>query len=620
MNDLSSAGRRDGTERGAGPHSGEVSEERHGSTRSAGTPRELCDPAECAGTSEEIQGSLQRGSDSAERAGTSEEIQGRLQRGSDLAGCAGTSDSSEVSEERHGSTRSAGTLRELCDPAECAGTSEEIQGRLQRGSAPAERAGTPKESVVFEGARLIHADGSVSELVTLTVLGGKISSIRPFKTGTEGGVDVKGRTGGLESGVSAEGGLGGKGPGCCGASGGFDGTVEAGTASAAARVIDCRGMFISPGLVNLHTHSPMAVFRGIAEDVTPEDWFNREIWPYESRMEEADVEAGARLAALEMADCGVTAYADHYFMEHCICKVAEETGLRLDMAPTLFGMAGDFDSRLAEVEEFIQEWRKRSERIALRVGPHSHYTCNPEQLARCAQLAGRLGVGAHLHVEDGQQQIAESLKLYGKTPMEVVSESGLTELPLIIAHAYWILPEERRFIRPGNWIAFCMKTYMKLGMAFGPVLESPENLPLCIGSDGAASSNTLNPLEQARLLALAGKSVCSDAESFPLESIWKMLMRGHEALPFDSGKLEEGAPADLVVWDLRQPHTAPVYNPLASLLYSADARNVLYVMAAGEFLKESGSLNADVSGAVRDASERARFILRRGRGETKLLF
>ena len=386
------------------------------------------------------------------------------------------------------------------------------------------------------------------------------------------------------------------------------------------KVIDCSSRFISPGLVNLHAHSPMNIFRGIAEDVTPDDWFNREIWPYESNMDGDDVQAGTRLAIAEMLDYGVTAFADHYFEASRICDVVIETGIRGDIAPTLFGMAGGFEEQLAASEELISNRNGEEGRLSLRLGPHSHYTCDPEQLAMCGDAGRRLGVGVHLHVEDDLEQITASRKLYGLTPMQVVSRAGLTDLPLIIGHAYWILPEERALLKEQNWIAVCMMSYMKLGLPPGPILDDPGSLPLCIGTDGAASSNCLNPLEQARLLALAGKSRQGNAEAFSLKEVWRMLMRGHKALPFGSGRLEPGAPADLVVWNLDLPHTAPAYDPLAALIYSGDARNAEFVLVAGEFVKEDGRLKLDTDAIVKEAKERARLILAKGKGLTKLVF
>ena len=470
-------------------------------------------------------------------------------------------------------------------------------------------------SVLIKGARTIDAEGAVSQPVDLLLAGGLIAEIRPAGDAFSG--DFSRRT------VKAASNHNGPSAGGQKTAGPRERDSRQGNLSSSEpepRVIDASGRFVSPGLVNLHTHSPMSIFRGIAEDVTPDDWFNKEIWPYESKMEPDDAEIGCRLAVAEMLDYGVTAFADHYFMAERICKIALETGIRADIAPTLFGMSGGFEDQLASSEDLIRTWNGREGRLSLRLGPHSPYTCNPNQLSLCAESAEKLGVGAHLHVEDDVNQIAASRDQYGRTPMQVVADSGLTDLPLIIAHAYWILPEERSLLSRENWIAVCMMTYMKLGMPPGPILENPGDLPLCIGTDGAASSNCLNPLEQARLLALAGKSRQASGEVFILKDIWKMLMRGHEALPFGTGRLEVGAPADLVIWNLDMPHTAPSYNPLAALIYSADARNAESVFVAGEPLKESGKLRMDTATVVAEARKRAQGILKRGRGETKLVF
>lgn len=382
----------------------------------------------------------------------------------------------------------------------------------------------------------------------------------------------------------------------------------------------CAGLVLTPGLVNLHTHSPMNIFKGIAEDATPDRWFNQEIWPYESTMDGDDVEAGANLAILEMIDNGVTAFADHYFMADRICRAVLDSGIRADIAPTMFGMSGDYEGQLAQASDLVRAWNGRDGRLSLRLGPHSPYTCTPDQLAKTASVAISLGVGAHIHVEDSEPQIAASIAAYGRTPLQVLADSGLMEVPLILGHGYWILDDERRLLNDRTWMAVCMKTYMKLGEGPGRVWQRPEELPLCIGTDGAASSNTLSPLEQARLLALVGKYQLHDAEAFRLQAIWRMLMRGHDALPFGTGRIEAGAPADLVLWNLNRANTAPVYNPLAAIIYSADARNVEYSMVAGRWLKRDGRVQMDGGAIVARALERAQGILRKGKGSTKLAF
>jgi len=444
--------------------------------------------------------------------------------------------------------------------------------------------------IILENATILDRDGNLSAPRTVVVEGGLIAAVTGESRGGQSSKNSSPRSPGRSE----------RRPGD--------------------ETIDCSRLHLTPGLVNLHTHSPMNIFKGIAEDATPDRWFNEEIWPYESTMDGDDVEAGANLAIAEMQDNGVTAFADHYFMADRICKAVLESGMRADVAPTLFGMAGGFEDQLAAAADLVREWNGRGGRLSLRFGPHSPYTCSPEDLAACAKAAMELGVGAHIHVEDSEPQIAASVEKYGRTPMRVVADAGLFELPLIIGHGYWILDEERELLGDRAWMAVCMKTYMKLGEGPGRVWQRPAELPLCIGTDGAASSNALSPLEQARMLALVGKLQTNDAESFNLKAVWKILMRGHDALPFGTGRIEAGAPADLVLWDLRKPNTFPLYDPLAALIYSADSGNVKHSMVAGRWLKKDGALLLDTDAIIARAGERASGILRKGKGTTHLAF
>lgn len=385
-------------------------------------------------------------------------------------------------------------------------------------------------------------------------------------------------------------------------------------------IIDCRGLFVSPGFVNLHSHSPMAIFRGIAEDVDADTWFNRDIWPYESKMTPQDVEAGAMLAIMEMLDNGVCAFADHYFMSDRICQAVLNTGIRADIAPTLFGMTGGFEEQLDAAAGLIDQWNNRSQRLALRMGPHSPYTCSPEQLKQTAERAASLGVGLHMHVSETSEQVEKSLIKYGQTPFQILKDAGCLDLPLIVAHGLWIRDKERALIEKDTHFAVCPKTYMKLSCGQGTLWQNSGELPLCIGTDGAASSNSLSPLEQASLFALAGKFITGDPESFPLREVWQMLMKGHGALGFNSGRIAEGAAADLLIWDLNDIHTMPLYNPLASILYSAGKQNIRDSLIAGSFVKRNGMVLADTDAVRKEAQYCAKDILQRGRGETRLVF
>ena len=215
--------------------------------------------------------------------------------------------------------------------------------------------------------------------------------------------------------------------------------------------------------------------------------------------------------------------------------------------------------------------------------------------------------------------MAESYEKYGCSPAAALDRAGGFDVPCIAAHGLWLEEDDYKFFRADTYLAACPKTYLKLGMGRGTLWDRWARANLCIGPDGAASSNTLDALEQARLLALLGKWE-DRAEDFTLREVWRTLMRGHDALGFGAGDLRLGAAADLNIWDLDTPSTAPLYNPLAAILYSADHTNIRHTLVDGRFVKRDGALLLDTHAILAEASRCAAAIGRRGKGESKLYF
>lgn len=384
-------------------------------------------------------------------------------------------------------------------------------------------------------------------------------------------------------------------------------------------IIDCSNLFVTPGLVNLHTHSPMNIFKGIAEDVDIYDWFNKEIWPYESKITSDDVYYGALLAIIEMIENGVTAFADHYFYAERICDAVLETGIRGDIAPTLFGMADNFEDEFKRISHLIEKKSGISNRLSLRYGPHSPYTCPLETLKKIVDAAKYYGVGLHIHMSETVKQVEDSFNTYNKTHFEILYDAGGFDVPIIIAHGIWLSERDLRYLSNTSYFAVSPKTYMKLSMGMGNIWKYYKQLKICIATDGAASPNSLNPLEQARLFALLGK-LTYKATEYRIEEIWEIMMKGHEALNFNTGDVEIGYKADLVFWDLNKPNTMPVYNPLASIIYSADSRNIIHVMVNGVFLKRNGKLLIDTDEIIKKAYIHSKKILERGKGYANIYF
>ncbi len=383
-------------------------------------------------------------------------------------------------------------------------------------------------------------------------------------------------------------------------------------------VIDCTDNYITPGFVNLHTHSPMNIMKGIAEDISIDNWFNEKIFPYESKLTEEDVYWGAMIACAEMINNGVTVFADHYFAQESVYKAVENMGIRADIAPTVFGLSEDFEKQLNDAINFVEKYQGKNDKINLRIGPHAPYTCPGDKLTKIINEAKRLNVGIHIHVSETKEQVDDSIKNTGKTPIEVLYENGGFDVDVIIAHGLWTTKEDLKFINNKTFFAFCPKTYMKLSMGEGNIYDLKDSINYSFGTDGAASSNTLSPLEQARLFSLNGKFINNNAVDFKTLDVWKSIMNGHNALKFNAGKIKEGYDADLLIWDINKPNTFPVYDPLTSIIYSSDSDNIKCTMVRGEFLKFNGKLKSDIPDVLKHVKSIQENMIQRGKGKSKV--
>ncbi len=389
--------------------------------------------------------------------------------------------------------------------------------------------------------------------------------------------------------------------------------------NANAENIDFSNRYIAPSFVNMHAHSPMNIFKGIAEDVHINDWFNKELWPYESKMQDNDIYNGSLLACCEMLNNGITAFADHYFKGELIAKAALETGIKADIAYTIFGFSGNANEEIKLATEFFHQF-KDNKNISPRLGPHSPYLCSKEVLKDIINNAKELNCGIHIHVSETKEQVKESIEKYNQTPFEVIAEVDGFSIPCIVGHGLHMKESDIKYLNENTCVSLSPKTYTKLGMEKGGVFDLKDNLNIVSGTDGAASSNSLDVLEQMRLFALLGKWE-DKAEDFKLKEIWSYLMNGHNYLDFNSGKIEVGYSADLNIFDLNDVSCMPLYNPLAAIIYSASAKgNITDVLINGEFIKKDGELQLDYKTITLNASDCAKEIYKRGRGKSDLSF
>lgn len=389
------------------------------------------------------------------------------------------------------------------------------------------------------------------------------------------------------------------------------------TAVPGADVVDARGLLAVPGLVNAHTHSPMVLMRGAAEDVTVEGWFNDRVWPMESNFTPDDVRVGALLACAEMIRSGVTTFADHYFFAERIAEAVTESGLRADLASTYFSSRGA--AALEDTVKFAEAWHGGAGgRVTVSLGPHAPYTVSDDDLRTLAEHARRLGLRMHLHAAENLEQTQAGLERRGITPIRVLHETGVLAAGALIAHGCGIVEQDLPLLAEyagSTAVACCPKVYLKHALSpLTPVRELLDaGVTVAVGTDGAAGHNTLDVWEALRLVALTQKQAVRDATWMTVSDTLRMAMRGgaralglHDRI----GALEPGMRADIVLVDLSGVHCRPLHDPRAALVYSTRASDVRTVVVDGHVLMRDGRLlTVDEPALLAEADARVARIL-----------
>lgn len=371
--------------------------------------------------------------------------------------------------------------------------------------------------------------------------------------------------------------------------------------------IDASGLLAMPGLINTHAHVPMVLFRGLAEDVPLDRWFNEYIWPLEHNLQPGDVGLGMELGLAELIRGGVTTVADHYFNMHEAAAAVEKSGARAVLGWAIFGTGGE--EALDNSVQFCQQWQGAADgRITTLLAPHAPYTCPDDFLRMVAVAARETDLNIHIHAAETLDQTRASVEKTGRTPIQILEDTGLLDRPTIVAHACGATDDDIAILaKHGASVAHCPKTYLKLGMELTRVTAMhAAGVHVGLGTDGAVSNNTLNILEAMRLLALLQKDRAHTAEVMPVaEALYTATRGGAYALGMgdELGALEPGFLADIALLDLSGLHHQPLHNPAASLVYNADTHDVHTVVINGKVvMRRKRVLNIDVT----DVLERAR--------------
>ncbi|MDP2708519.1 MAG: amidohydrolase, partial [bacterium] len=357
----------------------------------------------------------------------------------------------------------------------------------------------------------------------------------------------------------------------------------------AEETIDAGNSIVMPGLINAHTHAAMAYFRGLADDLPFGVWLNERVWPAEAKyVNESFVARSGELSCLEMIKSGTTCFNDMYFFgQNIMAETVERAGVR-----ALLGI--DFKNPELSISHAIElaNKYKGNEHIKITLAPHSVYACSKDTLEKVKQAAEANNFQVHIHVSESEKEIIDCKKTHNKSPVEYLDELGLLSNKLIAAHSIWLSDSDLEIYKnKGVRVAHCPISNMKLTSGIAPL---PKILKLGItvglGTDGAASNNTLDMFADMRVCALLHKINNFDPAVVSARELIRMAtINGSKVIGLENeiGSLETDKKADIITINLDKPHLSPLYDPYSHLVYCANGSDVANVIVNGKVIMKN---------------------------------
>lgn len=362
----------------------------------------------------------------------------------------------------------------------------------------------------------------------------------------------------------------------------------------AAEEIDATNCLITPGFINAHTHMPMTYFRGLADDLPLDKWLQEYIWPLEARMITTDFVYDASLhAATEMLMHGITLANDMYFHMGQIAEASIKAGMRVIVSEAIIGH--NFKGALTEIGSKVQTFKDQYANQALVdccLAPHAIYTCSREILEACVKAASRHDLLLHMHLSETRQERDNCLQEHGLLPMQYLHQLGFTERRCVFAHGVWLSEEELDLMAGTSCsIAVCTDSNLKLSSGILPLKAIRERgIKAVMATDGVASNNNLDILQELSTTAKLHKAVAEDPEFLPAREAFAMLtIDAARALGKDDqlGSLEVGKAADLCIIDMGCLQSHPLYNPYSHLVYAVSSSQIRDVLVAGRIVVQN---------------------------------
>jgi 5-methylthioadenosine/S-adenosylhomocysteine deaminase len=355
--------------------------------------------------------------------------------------------------------------------------------------------------------------------------------------------------------------------------------------------LEGNGAIALPGLINTHTHAAMTLLRGYADDMVLQDWLSQKIWPLEAHLTGDDVYWGTRLACLEMIKTGTVAFNDMYFKMADAARAVDEAGLKAVLSHGFIDLFSEEkrESEIKETEEFCGHVKSLGQpRIKAAVGPHAVYTVSPEGLSWLAEYAGSKNIGIHVHLSETEQEVKDCIRTHGVRPPVLLDRCGVLTPRTVAAHCCWLDEDDCRLLAArGVCASHNPVSNMKLAVhrAMPCHWLSAAGALVALGTDGCASNNNLDLFEEMKAAALLQKFFWNDQTLLSAEEALRMATSaGAKALGFGMGKIEAGAPADLILIDRHLPENTPLHNPSSNLVYACHGSAVSTTICDGRVL------------------------------------
>ncbi len=372
------------------------------------------------------------------------------------------------------------------------------------------------------------------------------------------------------------------------------------------------GHLLTPGFINVHGHAAMTLLRGVADDREMMDWLTNWVWPIEGELVNGQfVYDGTRLAAMEMIMGGTTCAADTYFFPEQAARAFTDMGFRAQIGMPVI----QFNNAWAKGEDehirkglSFRDSIKNQPLLTSAFAPHAPYSVTDAGLERIRVYAEQLDLPIHLHLHETATEVSDAVSGDGLRPIARMQKLGILSASLQAVHMTQLRADEITLLaNHGVQIAHCAESNMKLASGFCPVQALlDQGINVAIGTDGAASNNDLDMIQEARSASLLSKVLSKDATSLSAETCLEMMtIAGAQFLAIEdhTGSLEPGKQADITAIDLSHPSLQPVYHPVSQLIYTATARDVSHVWIAGKHLLDGKQLTKTDVSSVTTAAE-----------------